>query len=174
MNKLLKEANRGSRDSYNLLLNQVSVYCHRELTLDLGHIYPAQNIEDITQEVLLAFHTAHQTLDEKIDLEKWIKSIIRIKTDEFLTSKDFILLVDGEEAEMLKGSWILENQQADLNEVLSLFEKLSPHQFEILTLSKVEGFSTKEIADHLNLSDSNVRVIIHRAVKQIRGLVKKK
>ena len=43
----------------------------------------------------------------------------------------------------------------------------------VVTLRDVEGLSTSEVASLLELSEANVRVILHRARAQIRDVVER-
>lgn len=47
-----------------------------------------------------------------------------------------------------------------------------PHVMRsVVTLRFIEGYSAKQTADALNISESNVRVLQHRALKKLQGLL---
>lgn len=57
--------------------------------------------------------------------------------------------------------------------VWTRFRKLSPRQQEVFALRHFEGWSTEEVAEHLNLTQSSVKQHLFRAVHELRkGLIK--
>lgn len=58
------------------------------------------------------------------------------------------------------------------NETLSLvsaaIEALPPHQREVMTLRDLEGWSSAEVCDSLDITDVNQRVLLHRARAKVR------
>jgi len=170
---LLIKANEGDKLSYEKLLLWLDEHSHAQLKKGLSRYYnfPREAFDDITQDVLITFHHSHQTFDTKRPLLPWINSIIRHKMIDFMRRKDFVVMMNGADIEILKGSWIIEDEATDeADELLKLIEELPQQQYEVLKLAKIEGYSSKEIAKELNLSDSNVKVILHRAVKQLKKL----
>jgi RNA polymerase sigma-70 factor (ECF subfamily) len=170
---LLRNANKGDRAAYEKLLLWLESHCKVQLKKGLSRYYsfPQQAFDDITQEVLISFHETHQTFDETRPLLPWVNTIIRHKMIDFIRRKDFIVVMTGTDIEVLKGEWLLEEEEDDKSQdLLALIERLPADQVDILKLAKIEGYSSKEIAKELNLSDSNVKVIIHRAVKMLKKL----
>jgi RNA polymerase sigma-70 factor (ECF subfamily) len=47
-------------------------------------------------------------------------------------------------------------------------EKLSPTQREVITLRDIDGWTSEEVCDFLNISQANQRVLLHRARAQVR------
>ena len=58
-----------------------------------------------------------------------------------------------------------------VNAVRSAIASLGEPQLSVVTLRDVEGLSTEEVATLLELSEANVRVILHRGRAKVRGLV---
>jgi RNA polymerase sigma-70 factor (ECF subfamily) len=173
--ELLIRANTGDKLSYERLLEWLDGHCHLQLKKGLSRYYhfPKEAFDDITQDVLITFHTSHQTFDISRPLLPWINSIIRHKMIDFIRKKDFVVMMSGPDIEILKGSWIIEEESENLDspDLMKLIESLPPQQYEILKLAKIEGYSSKEIAAELNLSDSNVKVSLHRAIMKLKKLV---
>jgi RNA polymerase sigma factor (sigma-70 family) len=57
--------------------------------------------------------------------------------------------------------------------VLSLISKLKQHEQQVILLRLDQGLSYKEISDITGRSEGNVGNILHHAVKQLSGLIKK-
>lgn len=54
-------------------------------------------------------------------------------------------------------------------EVLRAIDELPPQQREVITLRDVEGWSSAEVRAALELSESNQRVLLHRARSKVRA-----
>ena len=57
--------------------------------------------------------------------------------------------------------------------ILEAIEKLPPAQREVITLRDVEGWSSAEVREALDLSESNQRVLLHRARSKVRGAIER-
>lgn len=103
----------------------------------------------------------------------WLFHLARnIYADEYKKSKKM-----GEKEDLVK--WeeqLTDNQEADSDfqkkEELALLEKalqkLSPEKREILVLSKYEELKYSEIAQILKCTEENVKVRVHRAMKELK------
>lgn len=69
------------------------------------------------------------------------------------------------EDEEIKGS-------LDAQESLKALDKLEEKYKEVIILRYVEGYSPKEIGKILNESENHISVKIHRALKQLKELIK--
>ncbi len=52
--------------------------------------------------------------------------------------------------------------------IFRTIESLSPNQQQVIRLRDVEGFSAEEVCNMLQLSESNQRVLLHRARERVR------
>lgn len=168
LNDLIK-ANAGDKQAYSSLLLWLLEHAKKQIAWGVKQYknFPKQSIDDICQEVLLTFHQTHQTFDTNRSLEPWVNSIIKFKTIDFLRRKDFRVQMSGVDVDFFAEIWAVEEMTEE--EYPKLLAKLPEEQKQILTLAKLEGFSIKEIANKLNLSESNVKVQIHRAMKELKN-----
>jgi len=63
------------------------------------------------------------------------------------------------------------NQKMEAQDMMRYIEKMKQEYQEIILLKYIEEYSTKEIADILQKSKTNVRVTLHRAVKALRLVI---
>jgi RNA polymerase sigma-70 factor (ECF subfamily) len=78
-----------------------------------------------------------------------------------------------EEAEGIRVPVVEENaiEQLGYQEIIALLQQLPADQQLIFTLYEVEGYSHKEIADKLSISESSSRVYLTRAKHKLRQLI---
>ena len=57
--------------------------------------------------------------------------------------------------------------------ILEAIEKLAPAQREVITLRDVEGWSSEDVRNALEISETNQRVLLHRARSKVRGAIER-
>jgi RNA polymerase sigma-70 factor (ECF subfamily) len=57
--------------------------------------------------------------------------------------------------------------------ILGAIEKLPPAQREVIRLRDVEGWSSEDVRNALELSETNQRVLLHRARSKVRGAIER-
>ncbi|WP_454727660.1 MULTISPECIES: sigma-70 family RNA polymerase sigma factor [Cupriavidus] len=138
-------------------------------------LYAMQDeVEDVVQETLLAVHNARHTYRPEQPLTAWIYAIARYKLLDFLRARsrhaarlepleDFIdILADSEAAP---------SHDARLD-VDSLLEQLPDKQRLPILHVKLQGLSVAETAKLTGLSESAVKVGIHRGLKALAAKVR--
>lgn len=131
-------------------------------------------VEDVVQETLLAVHNARHTYEPEQPLTAWIYAIARYKLLDCLRTRsrhaarlepldDFIdILADSESAP---------SHDAKLD-VDGLLEQLPDKQRLPILHVKVQGLSVAETAKLTGLSESAVKVGIHRGLKTLAAKVR--
>jgi RNA polymerase sigma-70 factor, ECF subfamily len=162
---LMVSAQAGDESQYRLLLSELSVVIHRYLKSRIGQLHI---VEDCVQESLIAIHRARHTFDPARRFRPWMFAIVRNKTidmlrrhrsgqgtsvDEFDTSTQATCAID-------------ENVAAG-----ELMGRLSPQYRQAITLTKIIGLSTAEAAGQLSISESAMKVRVHRAIHQLKRLL---
>lgn len=66
-----------------------------------------------------------------------------------------------------------ERKEENLGKLELALERLSEDQREIIVLSKLQGMRYRDIGELLNLSESNVKIKVFRALKELRSEFKK-
>ena len=168
---LMVSAQSGNESDYRQLLREVSDVVHKFLRSRFGN---RPMIEDCVQESLLAIHQARHTYNPNRPFRPWLFAIVRNKTIDTLRKqkqRETVAKHYQREQEVLSAS---SGQIAYPNEIaeVPLFRALSRQHREVLVLTKVIGFSIAETAEKLGISESAVKVRVHRAVGKLRKLLK--
>jgi RNA polymerase sigma-70 factor, ECF subfamily len=133
----------------------------------------AADVEDLVQEILLAVHNARQTYRADEPLTAWIHAIARYKlTDYFRAHSRHDALNDPlDDAFELFAAPELEPAQAK-RDVAKLLEQLPDRQRLPIVHVKLEGLSVTETAKLTGLSESAVKVGVHRGLKALAARIR--
>jgi len=149
-------------------------HAYRRLLAALtGHLraYYARRVgtataEDLVQETLIAIHSRRATYDPGLPLTAWVYGIARYKLiDEFrrerrrasVSLEDAGELFAADESEAL----------AARRDVEKLLHRLPEAKRNLVRAVKLDGASIAEVAAQTGLSETAVKVGVHRAVKSL-------
>lgn len=126
------------------------------------------HLEDIVQETLLAVHNARHTYRRDQPVTAWVHAIARYKLMDFLRARmrhdarnDPLDDVDGLFEESAE-------QASDARrDVAVLLEKLPDRQRLPIEMVKLQGLSVAEAASRTGMSESAVKVGVHRGLKAL-------
>lgn len=133
----------------------------------------ASDVEDLVQEILLAVHNAKHTYRAEEPLTAWIHAIARYKlTDYFRARSRHEALNDPlDDAADLLAAPDLEPEQAR-RDVGKLLEQLPERQRLPIVHVKLEGRSVTETAQLTGLSESAVKIGVHRGLKALAAKIR--
>ena len=174
---LMKNSLDGDAVSYRLLLQEVKML----LTPFVANLLKKFGLgasggsEDVMQDILLGIHLKRATYDVNQFFIPWMYAIARYKAIDYLRrNKVAFKSVSIEETyEEFEISQTTEtNNGLDLLDIETLCEKLPSKQRELLRLVKVEGLSMNEVSLKTGFSISDIKVTVHRAIKELQKQVK--
>lgn len=133
------------------------------------------DVEDLVQETLLAIHNQRHTYDAGQPLTAWVHAIARYKMIDFLRRRS------GREAlhEPLENDLAVfaqsEHEASDARRDLTALLDTLPdrHRLPIVHV-KIEGLSVAEAAQRIGMSESAVKVGIHRGLKALAALIRRR
>lgn len=131
----------------------------------------AVETEDLVQEAVLAIHLKRHTYDPVEPLTPWVHAIARYKLIDFLrrtraSSAD----VPIDEADMIMAHD--DNVDAESSHDLKRLMQRLPEKMRCsIEAVKLDGLSIAEAADRCGISESGVKVNIHRGLKALAALI---
>ena len=121
-----------------------------------------ETLDDCIQECLLAVHQARHTYDTQRPFRPWLFAIVKHRTIDMLRKSR--PLPDLPHSAVTQHDW---NREIDSSRLLA---QLSSNLRETLVLTKMLGLSTAECAQRQGISESLVKVRIHRGIRKLRHL----
>ncbi len=125
--------------------------------------------EDVVQETLLALHLKRHTWDADRPIGPWITTIARNKVIDVVRRRRFKTMLPIDDfAETLPSKETVDaSERGDLGRLLN---RLGPRQQDLVRSLSIEGRTVQETAERLNISETAVRVALHRAIKTLAAL----
>ncbi len=122
--------------------------------------------EDAVQETLIAIHTRRATYDPALPFTAWVYGIARYKLiDEYRRHKRRATVPLDEAADLFGHD---EAQEAIARrDVGKLLDRLSPSKRALVRDIKLDGVSIADAAAKTGMSETAVKVAVHRAVKSL-------
>lgn len=164
---LMRASQNGDKQAYAALLRETArllrPYLSRRLSFE-------SEVEDVLQEILISIHKARHTYDGQRPYKPWAYAIARFRLQDYLRSHYSDQLrqaVDIEDLENILHEDVTK-PDFDYESISGEVRKLPEKQAAILQLMHQEGYTAKEVAAKLGMTESAVKVAAHRAYKVLR------
>jgi RNA polymerase sigma-70 factor (ECF subfamily) len=127
--------------------------------------------EDLVQEALIAIHTRRHTYDPSQPFTPWVYAIARYKFVDYLrrtrASSQNLPIEDTNELSACEDQMGVESR-LDLQKLMAAL----PHKMKAaIQAVKLDGLSVSEAAAQTGMSESNVKVSVHRGLKAMARLI---
>lgn len=162
--KLMLMTQAGDSLSYRNLMLSLSEFLKNYLR---RRIFEKNDIEEVIQEILLALHKSKHTYDSDKPFMGWFMSIVEHKITDYIRVKQ----KQNSQLNLESLAQVFQDAQVDSDlklDIESALNNLSQNEKAVITQLKVNGYSVAEVALALGLSESNVKVIAHRAYNQLK------
>ncbi len=159
----------GNAASHKVLLTRLSGHLRGYFKGQLARTdRGAVDAEDLVQEVLIAIHTHRHTYDRSQLFTPWMYAIARYKFLDYLrrtkeTARHAPIEEEAEEVAARDDQATVEST-LDLDRLLAT---LSPKARRAIQYVKLDGLSVSDAAARCGMSESAVKITIHRALKAL-------
>lgn len=164
----------GDSAAYKALLARLSGYLRSYFKGKLARIgLGPVEAEDLMQEVLMAIHTRRHTYERSQLFTPWVHGIARYKLLDYMRrSKASIRDLPIDEAEAVLAEEHTEGVESG-HDLEKLLARVSPKMRQAIQYVKLDGLSVSETAARCGMSESDVKVSIHRGLKAMALMVSK-
>lgn len=130
----------------------------------------SSEVDDLLQEILLSIHKARHTYDGKRPYKPWAYAIARFRLLDHLRAHYADHLRDAEDYDELEEILPDDVTEAELSyeSISKEVERLPEKQATILRLMHQDGYTAREIAAKIGMTETAVKVAAHRAYKILR------
>jgi len=131
----------------------------------------ASDVEDLVQEALMAIHTRRHTYDRDEPLTPWVYAIARYKLiDHLRRTRASLADVPLEEAGdvLARDEYVGAESAYDLQMLLN---ELPAKMRRAIQCVKLDGLSVVEAAERCGMSESAVKINVHRGLRALAALM---
>jgi RNA polymerase sigma-70 factor, ECF subfamily len=162
----------------------------------LMYVKDRETAEEVVQETWIAMLNGLDRFEGRSSLKTWLFSILMNKAktraqreNRYLPLTEYEDDQDGPTVEVerfkdnahwstrpndwdnLPETQILSHETEDI--IRSTIASLPPNQREVITLRDVEGWSSEEVCNVMDITETNQRVLLHRARAAVRRVLEK-
>lgn len=163
----------GDASAYHAFLRQLTAHLRAFLRRRLSR-WPDE-VEDLVQETLLAVHNQRHTYDAAQPLTAWLHAIAQYKLIDSLRRyhrQEALTDPLDEESELFAVSDAAASEAR--RDLAKLLDTLPARQRLPIVHVKIEGLSVAETARLTGMSESAVKVGVHRGLKALARLIGKR
>lgn len=168
---LWMRAQQGDEGAYREALEQIAPRIRGFLRRRMQSM--PDEIEDLVQETLLALHLQRGTFNPAMPVSAWVTVIARHKLVDLWRRRgrreDLNDALHDVDETLLAAEPVEAGAQRDLDRLL---QALPDVQRQAIVLTKVEGLSVSEAAARTGISESAIKVQVHRGLKRLAQWVK--
>ncbi len=162
----------GDAAAHRTLLTRLSVNLRAYYKGSLARIgRSATEAEDLMQEALMAIHTRRHAYDPAEPLTPWVHAIARYKLIDYLRRTRASLAdvpIENAEEVMAQDDHVGTESAYDLTRLLS---HLPDKMRRAIQSVKLDGLSVAEAATQYGMSESAVKVNVHRGLKALAASI---
>jgi RNA polymerase sigma-70 factor (ECF subfamily) len=160
----------GDASAYQAFLQEMSAHLRAYFRKRLSRL--PEEVEDLVQEALLAIHNQRHTYDARLPLTAWVHAIAKYKLIDLLRRRAGREAITGsldDEAEIF--SWSDTEATEARRDLAMLLNRLPDRQRLPIIHTKLEGLSVTEAAQTTGMSESAVKVGVHRGLKALARMI---
>lgn len=161
----------GEGAAYHAFLKELSAHLRAFLRKRLARL--PDDVEDLVQETLLAVHNQRHTYEADQPLTAWVHAIARYKLVDLLRRRAGRETLNDPLDDELAVFATSDAEAADARrDVAKLLERLPERQRLPIQYMKLEGLSVIEAARATGMSESAVKVGVHRGLKALAAMIR--
>lgn len=166
---LIKGCIEGNRRMQEELYQRFSP---RMYAVCLRYAGKAEEAEDILQEGFIKIFKKLDSFRSEGSFEGWIRRIFVNTAIEHFRRKRYLMPVTEKEENTIEGKYISVLDELAEKDILALVQELSPGYRTVFNMYVVEGYTHKEIADLLGISEGTSKSQLSRAKVILQEMVR--
>lgn len=169
--ELIKAAKQGDQYSFSKLYEAVAPGMYKLALYTLGNAHDA---EDVVSEAFMEAFRGLKNLRDEAAFKSWIYRILTVRCKrriaEYIKGRNELDIDDF--LHLPSGSSDIGADSVQSIELVGALSRLTVQERQIVVLSVLQGYTTKEIAQILSLPQGTVSSKLHRTLAKLRTMVR--
>ena len=178
--ELINRVRNGERELFEILIRRNNPYLYK---IGMSYGYGHEDVEDLMQETFIAAYLNLEKFESRSSFKTWITRIMlnqcyqkgqklsfkNEKANDILNEKTTPMFESNQSADTYRS--VLNNELSNVigNALISI-----PFEYRmVFSLRELNGMSTSETAEALDISETNVKARLNRAKQMLREKVEK-
>ena len=161
-------AQKGEKAAYNKLLGSIASFIKGYI---IGTLANPDWADDITQEVLISVHKSLNTYSADRPFKPWLISIIHFRKTDFLR-KHYNARNDQktslDDKDFIQQHVTNPGASGEYKDIERALDTIPDKQRKIFEMMKIQGYSAKEVAEKMDMTESAVKVSAHRTANKLK------
>lgn len=167
---LIEGSLRGDQKAQALLYGR---FAAKMYGVCLRYAASTEEAEDMLQEGFVKVFRKLQSFRGEGSFEGWVRRIFVNTAIEHFRRKTYLQPITEREEETYEGAYTSALDALAEKDVVALIQQLSPGYRTVFNMYVVEGYSHKQIAEMLGISEGTSKSQLSRAKQILQGLVQK-
>jgi RNA polymerase sigma factor (sigma-70 family) len=163
--QIIRKAISGDSEALTILID---TYKDIAFNLALSIVKNRENAKDITQESFLKVLENIDRFRNDSKFSTWLYRIVYNQSIGYIKKTDRLHSIDHEPVNNPEYTENIENKDDDFQRLYKAIDLLEDNEKNIIMLFYLAEKSVKEISQITNLSNSNIKVILHRSRKKLQ------
>lgn len=147
-------------------------FSSRMYAVCLRYAGSSEEAEDILQEGFIKVFKKLDSFRSEGSFEGWIRRIFVNTAIEHFRRKRYLMPVTEKEENTIEGKYLSVLDDLAARDIMALVQELSPGYRTVFNMYVVEGYTHKEIADMLGISEGTSKSQLSRAKVILQDMVK--
>ncbi|MBN2198160.1 sigma-70 family RNA polymerase sigma factor [Candidatus Wolfebacteria bacterium] len=168
--KLIHRAIRGEAEAFGLLYDRYQPQIYRFILIKVGH---REEAEDLTHQVFLkSWQNISSYKFQGFPFSSWLYSVARNQVVDYYRTKKKTLVIEEITELKIEDSYLKDiDKEFDIERIKKAIFQLKDEYQDIIILRFIEDLSPKEIALIINKSEGAVKLLQHRAIKNLKKIL---
>ena len=168
---LIERAIMGEAEAFGLLYDYYQPQIYRFVYLKVGH---REEAEDLTHQVFLkSWNSINNYTFQNFPFSSWLYRVARNQVIDYYRTKKNNISIEFEsiiELSMENPTTDIDNN-FEINQIRKAITRLNSDQQNVIVLRFIEDFSIKETAFAMDKTETAVKLLQHRAVKNLKKIL---
>lgn len=169
LDEIIKSCLKGERKSQSLLYH---IFCKKMFGVCLRYAKNKEEAEDLLQEGFIKIFTKLHQFENKGSFEGWMRRIIINTILERFRQNNFLYAITNLEAVSEEASYETGFEDFAAGDLLNYIQKLPAGYKMVFNLYAIEGYSHKEIAEMLGITEGTSKSQLSRSRELLQKMLK--